>query len=186
MENPSYLEDVQNDTSNRGELEYATKHQITNLAREILLRLNLYEIDSSEQTPSTETTEPAGEQEVLDSEVVDDPVEPTRSDSDELNDMLKSAKRRRIEPTTPKRPLTNRGLLENLKREMKFYETNGTRSRSLELLRKALNSVPVTSVEAERVRHTYLNVNFNSTKTNPIHCTFSYRCFHQLTTSLPN
>ena len=76
--------------------------------------------------------------------------------SDELNDMLKSAKRRRMEPTTPKRPLTNRGLLENLKREMKFYETNGTRSRSLELLRKALNSVPVTSVEAERVRQSIM------------------------------
>ena len=100
---------------------YARRKQITNLAHKILLRLNLYEIDSSEQTPSTETTETAEEQEVLDSEVVDDPVEPTRSDSDELNDMLKSAKRRRIEPTTPKRPLTNIGLLENLKREIKFY-----------------------------------------------------------------
>ena len=73
-----------------------------NLEHEILLRLNLYEIDSSEQTPSTETTEPAEEQEVLDSEVVNDPVEPTRSDSHELNDMLKSAKRCRMEPTTPK------------------------------------------------------------------------------------
>ena len=33
---PSYLEDVQNDTSNRGELDYATKHQITNLAHDIV------------------------------------------------------------------------------------------------------------------------------------------------------
>ena len=58
-------------------------------------------------------------------EAVDNPaVMPTRSDSDELNDKIKSAKCPCMDPT-PNRPLTNRGLLDNLKREMKFYETNG-------------------------------------------------------------
>ena len=33
---------------------------------------------------------------------------------------------------TPKRPLTNKGLLDNLKRELKYCETNGIRSRSLD------------------------------------------------------
>ena len=40
------------------------------------------------------------------------------------------------------------GFLEKLKKELNYYETTGIRSHTLEILRKALNSVPVTSVEA--------------------------------------
>ena len=44
LESPTYLEDLENDVENRGELEYASKHQITNLAHELLLRLKLYTV----------------------------------------------------------------------------------------------------------------------------------------------
>lgn len=146
LESPTFLDDVENDKTKV--LEYASRYLITNLAHELLLRLNLYEPVIAEPAESEV-------QEILDSEVVDDPTEtnaePTRSDSDELKDLLAS-KRRRIE-TIPKRPTSNAALLVALKKDMKYYESTGNRCTSLELLRQALNSVPVTSVEAERVRH---------------------------------
>ena len=43
-ESPTYLEDLENDVENRVELEYASKHQITNLAHVLLLRLKLYTV----------------------------------------------------------------------------------------------------------------------------------------------
>ena len=45
-----------------------------------------------------------------------------------------------------------------LRKELNYYETTGIRSTTLEIIRKALNSVPVTSVEAERVRYEILNI----------------------------
>jgi hypothetical protein len=76
------------------------------------------------------------------------PKKPKMSSYDELNAALQDQS---AVFNPEKEDASSKDILLTLKREMSVYESTGCRPSSLELLFKALMTIPPTSVEAERV-----------------------------------